>query len=161
MAALQPRITQSQTMKVAGLRKHQLFGETMSSGLAAQWREFAPLMPAVPHATGRTAYGLCFEDKDKSGFDYVTAVEVAGYDQLSPPLSGATIPAGTYAAFAHRGHVSTLSDTVQQAWDWLPTSGRRHAHASGEALAFIERYGTAFDPQTGFGDIEVWIPVSG
>jgi predicted transcriptional regulator YdeE len=27
------------------------------------------------------------------------------------------------------------------------------------APAFLERYGEAFDPRTGMGDVEVWVPV--
>ena len=44
------------------------------------------------------------------------------------------------------------------AWDWLPTSGRKLDCDAG-APTFIEHYGEKFDPDTGFGDIEVWFPV--
>jgi AraC family transcriptional regulator len=43
-------------------------------------------------------------------------------------------------------------------FQWLPTSGHERAKAQGPP-DFFERYGEGFDPQTGYGDIEVWVPV--
>jgi AraC family transcriptional regulator len=60
--------------------------------------------------------------------------------------------------FPHRGHVSELNKTVAAAWQWLPASGRKLGCDAG-APTFIEHYGEKFDPDTGFGDIEVWFPV--
>jgi AraC family transcriptional regulator len=43
-------------------------------------------------------------------------------------------------------------------WAWFPTSGLEHVQTPG-APAFFERYGEEFDPQSGMGGIEVWVPV--
>ena len=40
-----------------------------------------------------------------------------------------------------------------------PGSGHEVARAAGGAPDFFERYGEKFDPRTGMGDIEVWIPI--
>jgi AraC family transcriptional regulator len=60
----------------------------------------------------------------------------------------------------HRGHVSKLRDTLDNIWhNWFPGSGHEVARATGGAPDFFERYGEKFDPRTGMGDIEVWIPI--
>jgi AraC family transcriptional regulator len=42
---------------------------------------------------------------------------------------------------------------------WLPRSGHEVAHVVVDAPDFFERYGEDFDPKTGMGGIEVWIPI--
>jgi AraC family transcriptional regulator len=42
--------------------------------------------------------------------------------------------------------------------EWLPTSGYEAATSPG-APDFFERYTEEFDPRTGMGGIEVWIPI--
>jgi AraC family transcriptional regulator len=56
--------------------------------------------------------------------------------------------------------VSTLRYTVSAIWSqWFPESGCKAVRAIAGAPDFFERYGEAFDPQLGMGDVEVWIPV--
>jgi AraC family transcriptional regulator len=38
---------------------------------------------------------------------------------------------------------------------WLPGSGKEMA----DSVGLLERYGKDFDPQTGRGDVEIWIPI--
>jgi len=72
------------------------------------------------------------------------------------------LPARRYAIFAHRGHVSTLQQTIAAIFSqWLPQSGQRVTPPAAGALGFIERYGEGFNPQSGRGDIEVWLPLAG
>jgi AraC family transcriptional regulator len=159
MANLKPRIEKSAAFMVAGLRKHHAFGDAMFGAIASQWEEFGPMIPRVANPKGRASFGLCFDMVgNRPGFDYLTGVEVTSLDSVKQPFAGATVPAKTYAVFSHQGHVSRLSETVQAAWDWLPTSGRKLNDAGGPT--FFERYGEAFDPRTGEGDIEVWFPVT-
>jgi AraC family transcriptional regulator len=53
--------------------------------------------------------------------------------------------------FAHREHVSTIRRTVTR-------SGASGCHEVADAPNF-ERYGEQFDPQTGMGGLEIWIPI--
>ena len=65
------------------------------------------------------------------------------------------IPAHTYLMFSHREHISTIRSTIMTIWGkWLPESGRTVADAPN-----FERYGPEFDPRTGNGGMEIWIPV--
>jgi AraC family transcriptional regulator len=59
--------------------------------------------------------------------------------------------------FTHDGHISTIRGTWKSIWSqWLPGSGHKLADAP-----FFERYGEAFDPRTGSGGFEIWIPLKG
>jgi len=66
------------------------------------------------------------------------------------------IPAQRYAVFAHRGHISTIRSTVYTIWNkWVPESGHQVADAPN-----FERYDPAlFDPRTGNGVVEIWVPL--
>ena len=64
-------------------------------------------------------------------------------------------PAQKYAVFSHREHISTIRSTWITVWNkWLPESGHELVDASD-----FERYGDEFDPQTGNGGLEIWVPI--
>jgi AraC family transcriptional regulator len=128
--------------------------------IAAQWQRFAPYLGKVPGQVGSVAYGLCLNTAGSNGFDYVSGVEVLRSSGLPSELSAVSIPAQTYAVFLHRVHLSKLSETLDTIWNkWLPESGHQVARGGVGTPEFFERYADSFDPQTGMGGVEVWIPV--
>ena len=65
------------------------------------------------------------------------------------------IPACRYAVFSHRDHISTIRATHVTIWStWRPESGHEVADAPN-----FERYGEEFDPRTGNGLVEIWLPI--
>lgn len=149
------RFEDGRPMLIAGLRGH--FSPASWAGIPAQWERLMSFTN-VPGKIGTAQYGLCFQMAD--GVDYLSGFEMKAANGLPPEFSGVNIPAQHYAVFAHRGHVSKLRETLDAIWHkWLPVSGRQVAHADAAAPNFFERYGEKFDPRTGLGDIEVWIPV--
>ena len=65
------------------------------------------------------------------------------------------IPEQTYAVFSQHDHISTIRATWNTIWNrWLPDSGFDRADAPD-----FERYGENFNPATGTGGFEIWIPV--
>jgi AraC family transcriptional regulator len=67
------------------------------------------------------------------------------------------IPAQQYVVFTHRGHISTIRSTWHTIWNtWLPGSGHEVADAPD-----FERYDAVFDPRTGIGEVEIWLPLHG
>jgi AraC family transcriptional regulator len=42
---------------------------------------------------------------------------------------------------------------------WLPESGHEIVRGTADAPNFFERYSEEFDPRTGMGGMEVWIPI--
>jgi AraC family transcriptional regulator len=150
-----PRIENGKSMLIAGLRGH--FTTAKFDSIPALWERFVSL-GRLPSMIGNVYYGLCFPASD--GVDYLPGVEVSGVSGLAPELSHVTIPAQQYAVFAHREHVSQLRNTLDNVWhEWFPSSGYQPVQPAAGAPAFFERYGERFNPQTGMGDIEVWMPI--
>ena len=69
--------------------------------------------------------------------------------------AGCGFPTQKYAVFTHRDHISTIRRTINTIWNhWLPASGLKAADAPN-----FERYDENFDPLTGNGGLEIWVPV--
>jgi AraC-like DNA-binding protein len=65
------------------------------------------------------------------------------------------IAARKYLVFEHRGHVSTIRATVATIWNkYLPEARVKVVQAPD-----FERYDDQFDPATGSGVVEIWIPI--
>lgn len=113
-------------------------------------------MAAVPARVEGTAYGVCCNSDDACNFDYIAGVEVRDFTDLPREFSRVRIPSGRYAVFTHAEHISTIRRTVNTIWNhWLPSSGHRIADAPN-----FERYDRRFDPQTGHGGLEIWLPIA-
>ena len=92
---------------------------------------------------------------DAGNFDYIAGVEVSDFSDLPREFSSVRIPEQRYAVFAHREHISTVRRTINTIWNhWLPASGLKVADAPN-----FERYDDKFDPLTGNGGLEIWVPV--
>ena len=151
-----PRFENGRALLIAGLRGHYT-GETMKD-LPVQWQRFGLHIGKIPGQIGRATYGICWQPREGSGIEYLTGVEVSGFVGLPGEFTVASIPEQRYAVFPHRAHVSKLYETCDAISRWLPESGYRHADDV-ETPAFFERYTEEFDPQTGIGGIEVWVPL--
>lgn len=147
-----PRFVDAKPMLVVGIGQRFEYGNM--DGIPAQWQRFNQHIGSIPGEIGGAAYGVCTAS-DANGFDYISAVEVSGFSDLDPDFMRVRIPAQRYAVFPHRGHISTIRNTMRAIWnDWLPQSGHEVAEAP-----TLERYGPEFDPRSGNGGLEVWLPV--
>ncbi len=149
-----PRVENCRAMLVAGLRGH--FAVEPWRGTPELWQRFAPYIGKLPGQVGRTAYGLCF--LLPNGVDYEAGVEVSGVSGVPSDFTAVNIPAGKHLVFPHREHVSKLHITCDKIAEWLPTFGYEAAKPAG-APDFFERYSEEFNPSTGMGGMEVWVPV--
>ena len=71
------------------------------------------------------------------------------------PRQRRRIPDRKYAVFTYREHISTIRRSVAAIRNlWLPASGFKVADAPN-----FERYDERFDPLTGNGGFEIWVPV--
>jgi AraC family transcriptional regulator len=152
-----PRFENGRALRIAGLRDHYT-SETMKN-MPELWRRFAPHIGKIPGQVGRIAYGLCFNALSPDGIDYLAGVEVSSSLSLPSEFSVATLPAQKYAVFSHREHVSKLYETLDAVDKWLPGSGHEVSSGPAESPNFFERYSEEFNPQTGMGGMEVWIPI--
>lgn len=154
MSSTEPtRFADREAMLLAGIRReHTYAGGTR--GIPAQWEEFQRL-GEIPGQRGRTAFGvICGAQPEKQVFEYMTGVEVDGFDALPPDLGRMRVPPQHYAVFTHDGHISTIRATWAAIWSWLPRSGYESAWTPD-----FEVYGERFDPATGLGGVEIWVPV--
>jgi AraC family transcriptional regulator len=151
-----PRFETHRAFLVAGFRGN--FPEP-PKGLPELWGRFGPHIGKIPGQVGRVAYGVASAVSPQGACDYTAGVEVTDFSALSNDFTRITIPANRYAVFAHHDHVSTLADTIDRVLrTWLPQSGLALQQSSAGGPVFFERYGEAFDPQAGRGDVEVWFP---
>ena len=148
-----PRFEIGKAMLVAGI------GERVSTdngaGIPALWQRFHQYMQGFPGRIGPVAYGVCCNGDDAGNFDYIAGVEVADFSDLPRAFAKVRIPAANFAVFSHSDHVSTIRRTVNTIWNhWLPQSGYEVAD-----IPNFERYDAGFDPRTGDGGFEIWVPV--
>lgn len=149
-----PRFEDGKALLIAGLGVRYTFAT--SEGIPAQWQRFAPHIGHITHQLGQTAYGVCCNADEAGGFDYIAGVEVASFADLPDGFARVRLPARRYAVFSHRDHISTIRGTVHTIWNkWVPESGHQVADAPN-----FERYEPAlFDPRTGTGVVEIWLPL--
>lgn len=157
---LQPsRIENGKALLIVGLRS--LYTSQMMSNIPAQWRQFVGYFDQIPGRVGRVAYGVCWNAfHGEKGIEYLTGIEVAGLSGLSAELSHISMPAQRYAVFQHAGQVSQVAQTCAQIERWAIGAGRLLVQELPEGPSFFERYGEGFAPQTGLGDIEIWVPIN-
>jgi AraC family transcriptional regulator len=148
-----PRFEILRPLLIAGLSER--YDCETSKAIPAQWQRFVPYIGNITGQVGWTAYGVRHNCDEDSNFDYTAGVEVASFSQLPPEFGRVRIPAQRYAVFSHADHVSAIRRTIVTIWNkWLPESGLQVADAPD-----FERYGESFDPRTGIGGLEIWIPI--
>jgi AraC family transcriptional regulator len=148
-----PRFEISKPLLIAGLGER--YNWESGAAIPGQWQRFHQCEPRIPDRIGKVAYGVCCNGDDSGNFDYVAGVEVADFSDLPREFYRVRIPEQKYAVFSHGEHISTIRRTISTIWNhWLPTSGFKAADAPN-----FERYGENFDPATGDGGLEIWVPV--
>jgi AraC family transcriptional regulator len=149
-----PRFETSKPLLVAGIAE-RCTHENGGAGIPNLWQQFHQKVDGIPARIGNVAYGVCCNGDDAGNFDYVAGVEVADFSDLPREFARVRIPEQKYAVFTHAEHISTIRRTVNTIWNhWLPISGMKAADAPS-----FERYDEKFDPATGNGGLEIWVPV--
>jgi AraC family transcriptional regulator len=150
-----PRFVDGPAMTIAGLS--EAHDRMKPEGIPAQWQRFNHYLGHIPDSIPEAAYGVLtgvFEDTD--AFRCLSGLEIQHTSRLQPELTAITLPAQRYAVFTHTGHVSKMRTTVNTIFNrWVPDL----AIETGDFPSFIERYGLEFDPATGTGDVELWVPM--
>ncbi len=148
-----PRFETGKPLLVAGVGER--YSCESSAAIPGQWQRFHQKVGDIPDRVGKVAYGVCCNSDDSGNFDYIAGVEVSDFSDLPREFARVRIPAQRYAVFTHSEHISTIRRTVNTIWNqWLPASGLKAADAPN-----FERYDENFDPLTGNGGLEIWVPV--
>ena len=149
-----PRFVDGKLLLVAGLHRH-FDCETSGGGIPGLWQRFGAYIGHISVQTGTSAYGVVYNTDEAGSMDYLCAVEVREFAGLPPEFTTLRIPAQRYAVFTHTEHISAIRNTWNAIWNsWLPQSGHKCADAP-----FFERYGETFDPVSGNGGVELWVPL--
>ncbi|MDF3820739.1 effector binding domain-containing protein [Leptospira sp. 96542] len=90
----------------------------------------------------------------EGNFDYMCGVEVSNSSELPKEFQILKIPNQKYAVFTHKGHIAGIRATFAAAGKWFLDSGVKPFEGANQ-----ERYGKEFNPMTGMGGLEIWIPV--
>jgi AraC family transcriptional regulator len=150
-----PRIVSGGALMVVGLAERRSF-ET-AKDIAGQWQRFMAGYAEIPDRTQSIPVGIVTNMDDDGNFEYMCAAEVTKFSKTPRGLVELRIPAQNYAVFTHREHVSTIAATYSAILNnWLPASDCRVVDG-----AVIERHLETFDPRTGFGGVEIWMPIQG
>ncbi|AFL53896.1 AraC family transcriptional regulator [Sinorhizobium fredii] len=150
-----PRFEAGPALLLAGLEETYTYNRT--EGIPSLWQRFNNHFGHIPGQRGNVAYGVCTHaDAEAGTFRYMAAVEVEDADALPNGFSTLKLPKQRYAVFLHRGHISAISTTAHEIFgSWFPQSGLEH----GETPDLIERYDERFDPDSGMGVVEMWVPI--
>ena len=149
-----PRFETGQPLLIAGIGE-RISHENGGAGIPNQWHRFHQSVESIPGRVGDVAYGVCCNGDDAGNFDYIAGVEVTDFSDLPREFSRVRVPEQKYAVFTHRDHISSIRRTVNTIWNhWLPASGMKAADAPN-----FERYDANFNPLTGDGGLEIWIPI--
>jgi AraC family transcriptional regulator len=149
------RIVSEPVIRVVGLSA--AFPRGPSLAITSLWQQFASYMDAIPAAKITMPVGVAYNFMEDGGFDYLAALEVSTFGDTPSDLTQMEIPARRYAVFTHTAHVARIHDTVRVVWDeMLPAMKLKPAEAT-----TLERHLPAFNPLTGEGGVDVWIPLEG
>ena len=148
------RIEQGRDLLIAGLQSSYTNESRVSIPL--QWQRFGAFLGRVPGQVGQASYGVCWSGDGQCDVEYLTGVEVKEAVGLPSEFQQVRLPARRYAIFEHREHISTIGATLDAIWSqWRPSSGDQCDAKS----PWFERYDERFNPQTGAGVTEIWIPL--
>jgi len=149
----EPRIVRGEPMLLVGLSGRHSFATNQN--IPAQWQKFMAAYGTIRDKTPAIPIGVATDMDDDGNFTYVCGQEVSKVSAVPPGLIELRIPAQTYAVFVHREHVSTIGATYAAILNgWLPDHNRTAANGP-----VIERHLATFDPRTGLGGVEIWIPL--
>jgi AraC family transcriptional regulator len=148
-----PKFVSGPAMLFVGLAQRQSFAATQE--IPGQWRRFMAAYEDIPNKVTPIPFGISTNMDEDGNFEYMCGVQVSDASDLSKGLSKLSAPAQRYAIFQHLDHVSKIAATYSAIWnDWLPA----HAHRVADGPC-LERHLETFDPLTGLGGVEIWIPI--
>ena len=148
-----PRFEDGRPLLIVGLGER--YTCESSKAIPSQWQRFGPHIDNIPGQVGKVAYGVCCNSDEAGNFDYICGVEVYDFNDVPAEFARLRIAPQRYAVFRHRDHISSIRRTVNTIWSkWLPESGHEVADAPD-----FERYDESFDPRTGNGGLEIWVPL--
>jgi AraC family transcriptional regulator len=151
----EPRLEKWDAITIVGLGGRFRLDETQN--IPALWQKFQEYEGSLGEIPGLW-YGVCGEwSDDREDFLYMAGAGVTRTDGLPPELLVYRFPAQTYLVFRHDRHISELMQTMDAIFGcYLP----EHGYDAMRMATYFELYDEKFDPMTGLGGLELWMPVT-
>lgn len=151
----EPRIAERDALTIVGLGAR--FRMDAAQGIPNLWQRFQDYEGTLNEVPG-IWYGVC-GDWGESGEDffYMAGVEATAKAETPKELTTYSLPAQSYLVFRHDTHLSSLRQTMSAIFErYLP----EHGYDPASVNAYFELYDEKFDPVTGLGGIELWMPAT-
>jgi len=146
------RIERAPEIIIGGFSRPYKFTDV--SEIPIQWASFAGQMSQVTQAAKADTFGVIYNGSAEQ-FDYLTGTEVSASQTLPESMISLRLQPQTYAVYPHHDNAATLAKTCEEIWSKkIPAAGYQPIQAP-----WFERYGESFEPTTGDGGLEVWIPI--
>lgn len=147
-----PEIRNRDTLEIVGLADR--FDFESIPRIPALWASLAGREAEIEGAEPHIAYGASY-DQGETGFRYIAGYPVAPGSAIPRGMVRVTAPAGRYAVWVHDGPVGDMHKTMRAIFE----TGLRDAGLTFRPAPELERYDNSFDPRTGAGRVELWIPI--
>jgi AraC family transcriptional regulator len=150
-----PRLETRPPLLIAGLGRR--FAVNDFAGIPALWQELHPHLGTIAGQKGNTSYGVVTHvAAGGDSYFYLAGVEVSAFSDLDPSFTGLRLPAQRWAVFVQEGHITTIVSTINAVFGQALPAARLTA---ADVPDLLERYDDNFDPHTGKGGFEIWVPV--
>lgn len=153
----EPEIVRRGPLLLAGLPKHFQFSER--GAIPGLWQQFAPLIAQLPTTGPGVTFGVVgAPPPGEEGFEYAPSVQIKSADELPEGLKAIRIAEHSFAIFRHGGHVAEMPAVCNAVFgDWCATTSYKPAEIP---IQMLEYYPESFDPMTGAGGFEIWLPLA-
>lgn len=153
----EPEITKRGPLLLAGLPKHFQFSDR--GAIPGLWQQFAPLIAQLPTTGPGVTFGVvAAPPPGEEGFEYAPSVQIKSADDLPEGLKAIRIAEHPFAIFRHSGHIAEMPAVCNAVYgEWCATSSHKPAEIP---IQMLEYYPETFDPMTGAGGFEIWLPLA-
>jgi predicted transcriptional regulator YdeE len=150
---LPERFESGKAMIIAGL--NATYADETRKNIPDQWMKFAPQIGHVPGQIGeKIAFGVIWNETP-DGIEYLCGVQVSDKSKLPKDLTVVELASQNYAVFPLREHVSKMGEHLDRIFSrWAPRATEQIVKAP-----CFEYYSAEYNPETGTGGMEVWVPV--
>lgn len=124
-------------------------------GISGHWARFNTEDPEFQGQLPGAGYGVVHGFTDDGEWNHLCGYEVKRPVSAPNGYTAVTVPAADYAVFSVNEHITAIDQVMTGILDWIAASDRELADG-----ATLERYGPEFDPETGGGGFDVWVPIA-
>ena len=135
-AAIEPRIEKLGSLTMVGLARRQSLANTQE--IPGQWQQFMTHYESIENKVEPIPVSVTTDMDSDGNFSYLTGVVVSSAGAPPKGLVAPSVPAQTYAAFTHSGHVSEIGKTYAGPMGAAKRKGRLRRTVARKASADVQ-----------------------